>query len=1398
MDKKKSLIISLLLILLIIISIYSFSQIKTQGTGKAISTPEQIKQIEQPNQNPSFIQSFFRSIRNIFGGKEKVSGEKDLELSPKEIDEEIKTEIKEYEIFDEDLDDVYKELKDKSLEYWQTKPQSNYSNNTIIVKFKPNRISGLPTRGYISTSDVSLPDSIQQLVAKDGITKIKKIAIVSSKTPSLEDVVVMKLDTSTNVEEVIKDLQKDSNVEYVEYDYIFYANDPLFPIMWSLDNTGQNYPNFYESFRTPDADIDYPEALDSGFGQEEIVVAVIDSGVDYNHEDLAENMWVNEDEIPNNGIDDDDNGFIDDIYGYDFINNDNNPIDDCGHGTHCSGTIAAETDNGIGISGVCPNCKIMALKFLNSGGSGYTSDVLEALTYAINNNAKITSNSYGGGEYDQTFQNLINDAYNAGMIFVVSAGNGYKNLDYYPYYPASYNNALTVAAIDSDDKKPSFSNYGFTIDVSAPGVDILSLRANGTDMYGNSLHIFNEEGVEDPSGKYYVGSGTSMACPNAVGLVGLIWSHNPIWTNDQVTEQIKTYSDDIDYTNPDYSGLLGDGRINAYYALNSILPQANLRLNFDNPESLKINEEHSLTLNIKYAGVTTATNLEVDFYVNNELYETQTIPSINPGDGTNINFFWTPTELYYHNISFHISGLSEELYLVDNYLFEKIWIYNYDGFVITEDNYVFDCATNQNPEGHPIEIIVGPSVEYGFGIRFNNLFNGEIKNCVIKSFSRGVYLYNSFYTIITNNTASGNDDAIYLKFSQDNIITNNTVNENEGPGIYLDSSFYTIITNNTANENEGPGIYLEFSSNNTIINNTVNENGDSGIYLDSSLENIITNNTANENSGWRGAGIKLYSSSNNNIITNNTVNGNGAGIRLYFSSNNNNITNNTANENHVAIWLYSSSSNIITNNTANESYDGIFLHSSSDNIVTHNTAKENDMTGISLSQSSSNNLITNNIVANGNYYGIVLRDSSNNIITNNTANENRGYGIYLRDFSNNTITNNTANGNGWGGIFLRDSSNNNIITNNTMCDNSSDFKCEDGLGNNGSGNRWTTVTQCPDGWPVYNESYCHCNETWDEELQSCVLAECSDGTLYRECSSNQPLYCNNGELINNCQECGCSSNETCQQDGNCVIPYCLDNTPHENCSLTQPLYCNNGELINNCQECGCPSDYSCYANGNCYPPGGGSSGCFEKGSKIYTPQGYKAIESIKPRDIVYSFDDFDYSNENNNSNKGLNLKKAVVNKLLVHENFEDPAVVLILSNGIELNVTLNHPFYDPVAKLYKPLWKFNISNNILYYNDSLETFEKIIIKNIFLRDFFDIEYNLEVNDTHNFLVDGIVVHNDYWHHEYPKPDPGNPLKSPVPPNVTDNYSSFSKQTKSLELASQKFNLFGWLKKIFGF
>lgn len=339
---------------------------------------------------------------------------------------------------------------------------------------------------------------------------------------------------------VFRTMENNPLVEYVERvpDYqLFYTPNDLHPSQWNLSQI------FAE------------QAWDETTGNNRII-AVVDDAILLSHEDLNANLWTNSGEIPGNSIDDDGNGYVDDVDGWDAADNDNDPSPPAGatascfsHGSHCAGIAAAVTDNSAGIASIGFNSKIMPVK-IGTGSCSGLSNAYAGVDYAIASGAHIISMSWGGGAYSITYQTIFDVAYAQNIICVAAAGNSNTSL---PMYPASYNHVISVGSTTTGDVKSSFSNYGATIDVMAPGSNIYSCLGSGNSDYGAM-------------------SGTSMACPLVSGLISLMLSKDTLQTVDEIEACLKSTCDPIDILNPGYSGQLGAGRIHALNALECIKP----------------------------------------------------------------------------------------------------------------------------------------------------------------------------------------------------------------------------------------------------------------------------------------------------------------------------------------------------------------------------------------------------------------------------------------------------------------------------------------------------------------------------------------------------------------------------------------------------------------------------------------------------------------------------------------------------------------------------------------------------------------------------------------------------------------------------------------------------------
>ncbi len=386
-----------------------------------------------------------------------------------------------------------------------------------------------------------------------------------SSAASFDNVYIIEISRHLDMEAVAREYQRIPGVVYAEPDrevaLSLVTNDPY---LSSSGAWGQAYGDLWGLDK-----IDAPAAWDvtSGGG---VVVAVIDTGIDAAHPDIAPRMWVNPGEIAGNGVDDESNGYVDDVGGWDFSNDDSDPFDDHGHGTHVAGTVAAVGNNGIGVVGVAWEASVMAVKGIFGGGGGAVSDLAEAILYAADNGADVINASWGGFGESELISDAVVTAYAAGVVFVAAAGN--SAADAREYFPAGNPEAITVSAFDSTDTVAFFSNFGPAIDVAAPGGgdaepsskfdphrSVLSLRSSGAgpDMTGGGKLVID--------GDYLRQAGTSMAAPHVAGAAALILAAHPLFSIEKVRQVLRASADDVDL--PDVDANSGYGRLDAGAAL---------------------------------------------------------------------------------------------------------------------------------------------------------------------------------------------------------------------------------------------------------------------------------------------------------------------------------------------------------------------------------------------------------------------------------------------------------------------------------------------------------------------------------------------------------------------------------------------------------------------------------------------------------------------------------------------------------------------------------------------------------------------------------------------------------------------------------------------------------------
>jgi len=403
--------------------------------------------------------------------------------------------------------------------------------------------------------------------------------------PDLENTFVVDLAGSVNILQLVAELATLPGVVYAEPNYLFYTMDialpplPFIPddrylsedgVHFSTGAWAQPYPDLWgiERIRALEAwnefDLDGSGDFDATETRpgERVVVAVIDTGLDVDHPDIAGNVWRNAGEIPDNQVDDDGNGPVDDSMGWDFVNGDATVEDRVGHGTHVAGTIAARGNNQIGVIGVAPWATIMPLKALDDDGVGSAIGLANAVRYAADMGADIISASWGGFADSETLADAFRYAQDLGVLSVAAAGN--LGVDVAGISPANLDDVVAVAATDPDDVKASFSDFGSKIDVAAPGVEILSLNANaGANRIADAL----PENVV--GGDYLQIGGTSMACPHVSGAAAVLLSRDLDQSVDDLRGRLLAGAQPIEAANPSFAGLLGRGRIDLLESLSA-------------------------------------------------------------------------------------------------------------------------------------------------------------------------------------------------------------------------------------------------------------------------------------------------------------------------------------------------------------------------------------------------------------------------------------------------------------------------------------------------------------------------------------------------------------------------------------------------------------------------------------------------------------------------------------------------------------------------------------------------------------------------------------------------------------------------------------------------------------
>jgi hypothetical protein len=749
---------------------------------------------------------------------------------------------------------------------------------------------------------------------------------------------LVQLPPDVNVKNALKEFKKSEDFIYFEPNYKFKVdnidpNDDYFSYQWGLNNTGQTGGAI-------DADIDAPEAWDI-ITDSNIIVAVIDTGVNYGHPDLAENMWT------------DSNG----LHGYDFVNDDGDPNDDHFHGTHVAGIIGATGNNGTGVSGVCWNAKIMSLKFMNADGIGDTNDAINSIEYAVQNGAKILNASWGSYDFSQSLKNTIDGADANGVLFIAASGNeGLDNNGEYHHYPASYNcnNIISVLATNDVNNIWYSSNYGLTsVDLGAPGEYIFSTTPiYPTPAMTGRIFIY-----------YDVLSGTSMAAPYVSGACALVWAMNPSLTHYQVKDIILNNVDilpSLDGTGDGMKKCVTGGRLNLHKALLAAYVRPDLSNVDDVPTGIYVERGDYVTYTITYdynkPGLCRDINnaVLIDYLPeqiahydinasNNGVYDsnshtvTWNLGTLSHGDSniftlqvriadayesnsiavnickimSDSNVYSTATEntplghggrvlnmtwgIWYDTIQAAINDANDgdtiqvwpDTYEEDlNISNKSITLRSIDpnNWSVVESTVIYGSNYNPNFPCTPVLKSYKPFDDYNnvnviiSGLKITHGYEGV-------NFS-SVSNYNMFAEI-RNCIVEGNfSSGIYLSHSSCKII--NCIVRSNGSGISCEYFPFTprpVISKTIIEHNTGQGINIS-GCDPCILSCVIRDNGDIGIICsDSSDELIIQNNFIFNNGGSEYPQVILGSEQTGTIFRNNTlVSQIGKGIEVYSSN----------------------------------------------------------------------------------------------------------------------------------------------------------------------------------------------------------------------------------------------------------------------------------------------------------------------------------------------------------------------------------------------------------------------------------------------------------------------------------------------------------------------------------
>jgi thermitase len=772
----------------------------------------------------------------------------------------------------------------------------------------------------------------------------------------------------STLDSFVSEAEKGGLASYIEpnmrYQIDAVPNDPEWSKQWEL--------------RKIEADW----AWNTTVGGHSILVAVVDTGIDWHHPDLAANYVA---------------------LGYDWVNNDPDPVDDNGHGTHCAGVIAAAINNSVGIAGLA-QVRIMGEKALDASGSGSSSELAKAIVHAVNQGANIISCSWGDYFDSTVLHEAVRYAYEHGVLVVAAAGNDATNVK---HYPAAYDEVVAVAATDELDNPASFTNYGDWVKVAAPGVNIYSTVLDGTYAYM---------------------SGTSMATPHVSGVAALIWSRFPDMTRDQVWAQLQYTADDLGA--PGFDVYYGFGRVNARKAVEQDPSDHDvLVLSLKTPPYLKLGSAAAVDATVLDMGKSNESGITVELLVNGGVVHSQVIDFLVSGASASLSYSWTPAIQGVYNVTCFILPVSGEAIVNNNFLSVRVTVRAPQVIRVPHDYPKIQDAISAAFEGDTISVASGTYYEnvwinkegltlVGEDQRRTIIDGKKMKDVILVTANcvkiSGFTLQNSLYSLdyagifvasegvtITDTATMNNYHGILLYGAVNATLRNNNMTGNKYnfgvEGYSVTDFIHDVDASNTVN---GKSVYY-----------LVNEYGravpaDAGYVAIVNSSNIIVRDLQLR-SNQEGV---LFVATVNSFVENVNASNNYYGLRLAFSHNNT-AERNAASNNYIGIYVDESESNNVRDNMLMRNGEGIGLYYSEGHTIDFNKLLNNDF-GLYV-QKSNNNIINGNGVSN-NTYGLYVYESSYSVLRNNSMTANRyNFGVtgsYLSHFIQDVDASNTVEG----------------------------------------------------------------------------------------------------------------------------------------------------------------------------------------------------------------------------------------------------------------------------------------------------------------------------------------------------------------------------------------------------